>query len=97
MSWSRADCAGPRNAEPSGEEGDLVGSRALIVTDSKAHRPSTILVGLVRIREHCTFNWRQPEGAVQTILVLPHHCEDCLREARRRGFRLARPDGTDFL
>jgi len=68
-----------------------------MVTDPKEHRTSTILVGLVRMREHCTFNWRQPEGAVQTIEVLPHHCEDCLREARRRGFRLARPDGGDCL
>jgi len=81
-----------------------VGSRAAphpgaAVTDEPKDQPAPyVLVGLVRIREHCTFTWRRQEGlGERTVHILPHHCDLCLREARRRGFRLIGPDGTEYV
>jgi hypothetical protein len=55
------------------------------------------LVGLIRVREHCTFNWQRLDGAdVRSVIVQDHHCLQCLAEARRRGFRLIVPDGGDY-
>jgi len=68
-----------------------------MTTDPKEPSPS-VLVGLMRLREHCTFTWRRQDGLDErTVHVLPHHCEPCLREARRRGFRLIAPDGTEYV
>lgn len=58
---------------------------------------NSMRIGLLRIREHCTFTWRQAEGETKRALeVRPHHCEHCLAEARRSGYVLRRPDGTDL-
>ena len=52
-------------------------------------RPPRGLVGLVRVREHCTFNWRSlVESGVRVVEVIPTHCADCIAEVRRRGYRL---------
>jgi hypothetical protein len=57
---------------------------------------SVPLVGLVRLRDHCTFTWQRSEGADQrSVVVHDHHCLQCLAEARRRGYRLVTEDGRD--
>lgn len=70
----------------------------VMATAPKGPPSPALLVGLVRVREHCTFNWRRPEGLHErTIDVLPHHCEPCIREVLSRGFRLLKPDGTEYV
>lgn len=54
------------------------------------------LVGLVRLREHCTFTWQRPDGSDErTVMVHRDHCLQCLAEARRRGYRLVDENGAD--
>lgn len=58
-------------------------------------KPARVPVGLLRVREHCTFAWNTTPGADQrSVDVLPSHCEECIAEVRRRGFELVdkRPD-----
>ncbi len=51
-------------------------------------------VGLLRVREHCTFTWRGPvEGGQRTVEVFPEHCAECIAEVRRRGFDLIQKPG----
>ena len=39
---------------------------------SKPH----VFTGLIRLRDHCTFTWEQPEGDPQrTAIVRENHCE----------------------
>ena len=59
--------------------------------------PAAPLVGLVRIREHCTFAWRRalPGGEV-SVEVRDTHCPRCVAEVRQRGYRLLGPKGEDF-
>lgn len=55
------------------------------------------LVGLVRVREHCTFTWRKATpGAPASVEVREDHCPQCLADVRRRGYRLLSPDGQDY-
>lgn len=59
--------------------------------------PPVMLVGLMRVREHCTFTWRKPEtGGVRAVEVLADHCLQCIAELRRGGFELINPDGTAY-
>lgn len=48
------------------------------------------LVGLIRIREHCTFSWQEPEGGGRRTVVVRsnHHCAGCVAELRELGYRL---------
>jgi hypothetical protein len=58
---------------------------------------TTPLVGLVRLRDHCTFKWQRSDGSDQrTVVVLDHHCLQCLAEARRRGYNLITQHGTAY-
>ena len=51
-----------------------------------------VLTGLVRMREHCTFTWEQPEGEPRrTAIVRENHCEACVTAVREQGY-LLRPD-----
>ena len=59
---------------------------------SRAIEPDD-LVGLVRIRQHCTFTWRRAARQEQrSVEIFPNHCADCVDEARRRGYTLVFTD-----
>jgi hypothetical protein len=47
----------------------------------------TVLVGLIRVRSHCTFTWRRPEdmGERQAILR-DHHCDECIAHLEDKGW-----------
>jgi hypothetical protein len=52
-------------------------------------RPPLVLVGLIRVREHCIFTWQEPEGSAQrSVKILPSHCAECIAEIRRLGYNL---------
>jgi hypothetical protein len=62
-----------------------------------ADRTPRGLVGLVRLRDHCTFTWRGSEAErTRTVEVRDDHCLQCLTEARRLGYRVVSPDGKDY-
>ena len=46
--------------------------------------------GSIRIREHCTFQWRQTESAYQRIVDIElQHCDECVAYlAKQSGFLL---------
>ena len=47
------------------------------------------LTGLVRVREHCVFTWREPEGGGErSVDIFPTHCTECIKEIQQRGYRL---------
>lgn len=47
------------------------------------------LVGLIRVRSHCTFTWRKwPHQDQRSVEVRPSHCPECVDEIRRRGYAL---------
>lgn len=49
--------------------------------------PRRLPVGLLRVRNHCTFTWRGlVAGGQRSIEVLPDHCAECVAEVRRLGF-----------
>jgi hypothetical protein len=51
------------------------------------------LVGLLRVRQHCTFTWRKAARQDERIVeVFANHCSDCVDEVRRRGYRLVLTD-----
>jgi hypothetical protein len=51
------------------------------------------LVGLVRVRQHCTFTWRKAAHQDQrSVEVFGNHCADCVEEVRRRGYSLVFTD-----
>jgi hypothetical protein len=56
-----------------------------------------MLVGLVRIRGHCLFTWREPVGAERCVEILPDHCAECIAEVRRLGFLLIRPSADQEI
>lgn len=42
--------------------------------------------GTIKIRQHCTFSWRQPESGYQRIVDIEnHHCDTCVSELVRMG------------
>ena len=46
-------------------------------------------VGLLRMRDHCTFSWQQPEGeGRRTVEVLPTHCDLCVAALLERGYEI---------
>jgi hypothetical protein len=55
------------------------------------------LVGLVQMREHCTFAWRKATpAAVPSIEIDENHCPQCIAEVRQRGYRLLTADGKEY-
>lgn len=54
------------------------------------------LVGVIRVRSHCSFRWHEPEGGgLRSAEVGPEHCETCLQELRRLRYRLVRSEGSE--
>jgi hypothetical protein len=46
-----------------------------------------ILVGLIRLRDHCTFTWRkQEDGGPRTVDVRTNHCSECVAELEKLGY-----------
>ena len=65
------------------------------MTDERPAPPP--LVGLIRVREHCTFAWRRATPADEvSVEIRETHCAPCIAEARRRGYRLLTRDGKDY-
>lgn len=55
-----------------------------------------MLVGLLRIPEHCTFTWQEPEGGGQrSVEIVRTHCAECVAEIRKLGYRLVYESGMD--
>lgn len=55
--------------------------------------PSDVLVGLVRLRDHCTFAWEATEpGGRRTVRVRSNHCPQCVAELRELGYALLPDD-----
>jgi hypothetical protein len=49
-----------------------------------------VLQGSIRIRNHCTFVWRErASGGRRTAHVKATHCADCAAELRELGYLLA--------
>jgi hypothetical protein len=56
-----------------------------VSVDPKKH----VFTGFVRLREHCTFTWEQPEGEPRrTAIVRENHCEECVTAVRGLGYLL---------
>jgi hypothetical protein len=56
-------------------------------------RPAEMLVGLVRLRDHCTFAWEEPIGGGQRLAhVRRTHCEQCIAELGALGYLTVRED-----
>lgn len=54
-----------------------------------------VLVGLVRLRDHCTFTWAESErGGRRVATVYGTHCAQCVAELQERGYGVA-PEGDD--
>lgn len=54
-------------------------------------RESVTRVGLVRVRNHCTFTWRAAEcDAAKSAVLGPTHCAECIEELRRLGYQVVR-------
>jgi hypothetical protein len=57
------------------------------MTDSLG--PPGVLVGLIRLREHCAFSWEEPErGGLRIATVRSSHCPECIAELRKLGYIL---------
>jgi hypothetical protein len=47
------------------------------------------IVGLVRVRDHCTFRWSvRGSTEVRTAEVDVSHCSECIEELESRGYVL---------
>ena len=52
-----------------------------------------MLVGLIRLREHCAFSWEEPErGGNRVARIRSTHCADCITELRKLGYLLVGED-----
>jgi hypothetical protein len=60
--------------------------------------PRDVLLGLIRLREHCAFTWEEPvTGGARVALVQPIHCRECVAELLRLGYIVSdkgREDGS---
>jgi hypothetical protein len=43
------------------------------------------VIGLLRVRNHCLFTWRE-RGNRRVVEVSEAHCEVCIEEVRGRGY-----------
>ena len=60
---------------------------------AKEPRKPAILVGLFRIREHCTFTWQEPEGGgPRSVEVRATHCAECVAALQESGYLLVHED-----
>ena len=54
----------------------------------EAQKPA-VRVGLIRVREHCTFTWKEPEaGGRRSAEIRTTHCAECVAVLRELGYRL---------
>lgn len=59
-------------------------------------RKPVVLVGLIRLREHCTFTWQEPVGGKRrSAEVRATHCAECVAELRELGYLLVQEDQGD--
>jgi len=63
---------------------------------SKESREPVVLVGLIRLREHCTFTWHELEGSGRRSAdVRATHCAECVAELQDLGYLLVHEDQGD--
>jgi hypothetical protein len=56
-------------------------------------RPPVVLVGLIRLRDHCAFTWEEPVGGGQRVArVRSTHCAECIGELGKLGYLMLRED-----
>ncbi len=50
-------------------------------------------IGLIRVRDHCLFTWREQEfnRRTRTIELTPEHCEECIQEIRNLSSEALQP------
>jgi hypothetical protein len=61
------------------------------------HSPA-VRVGLIRLRDHCAFEWEQPiDGGPRVAAIRSTHCPECVAELGRLGYATVRegPDGGE--
>ena len=52
-----------------------------------------VLVGLIRLREHCAFTWEEPvTGGRRIALVRSTHCRECVTELLKLGYIVRHED-----
>jgi hypothetical protein len=55
-----------------------------------------VLVGLIRLREHCASTWEEPErGGRRMARVTSTHCAECVEGLSRLGYLLTRQGSAD--
>ena len=60
----------------------------------EARKPA-VRVGLIRVREHCTFTWEEPQaGGQRSAEVRTTHCAECAAVLRGLGYRLVPEERT---
>jgi hypothetical protein len=53
---------------------------------TSSDRERSVLVGLIRLRDHCTFTWsKQEDGGPRTVDVRANHCSECVAELVKLG------------
>jgi hypothetical protein len=61
----------------------------------RAKPPPVTLVGLLRMREHCMFTWKELQlGGPRSVEIGPSHCATCIAEVRQLGYQLIYKDGA---
>jgi hypothetical protein len=61
---------------------------------TSSDRERSVLVGLIRLRDHCTFTWRkQQDGGPRTVDVRANHCRECVAELVKLGYGIS--ESTD--
>lgn len=59
-----------------------------------AESTKPLRVGLIRVRDHCTFSWRENEaGGGRSAAIQATHCPECVAELRKLGYVLVQ-DGA---
>jgi hypothetical protein len=76
-----------RHGAPQTVASSFVAARACRTHTGRALGTHHTPVGLIRVRDHCTFTWRGPEDE-RTVEIEAHHCADCIADVRTRGYRL---------
>jgi hypothetical protein len=50
------------------------------------HRNRTRLSGILKVRDHCLFTWRETEQGERIARVKMHHCAECIVALRNLGY-----------
>jgi hypothetical protein len=52
-----------------------------------------VLIGLIRLRDHCAFTWEEPVGSGRRLArVRSTHCAECIAELGRLGYLIVREE-----